>query len=318
MNIMNKSLLISAFALCLSLSTEAQIYRNGVDMYVYPTTGNQIDNYDGMSGLVSFATVSGNIANRKFSLYEHKGNVSSMTLHHYVETEKWDEKVWSEDGTNSISFKNGAIIQDGTPYDLLLGKPQLRDYFSLLNLKGADEKECTQIRATYIRDDEGRVEKITIHENYYNKLAGLFRYTYVGSSDKISSIEWFGSDAKLTIIVYYQWEGERLVKASWNHLKDGTHPSKEYTYSFDTHDNVTQIHYFELYRGDYNYGKCTTMTYNFEYKYDGDLIQWCNCTYGSDYNINWTFKYDSKGNWTEMTTKDCDFTRKVKRDIFYN
>ena len=54
---------------------------------------------------------------------------------------------------------------------MLLGKPQLSDYFSLLNSKGADEKECTQIHATYIRDDEGRVEKITIHENYYNKLA---------------------------------------------------------------------------------------------------------------------------------------------------
>ena len=314
---MNKSLLICFFALCLSLSAEAQLYIDGRDIYIYPTTGNQIDNYDGMSGLVSFATVIGNIANRKFSLYEHKGNVSSMTLLHYVETEKWDEKVWSENGTNNISFRNGAIIQDGTPYDLLSGKPQSRDCFSLLNPKGADEKECPQIRATYIRDDEGRIEKITIHDNYRNNLVGLFRYTYVGFSDKMSSIEWFESNAKLTIKVSYQWEGERLVKASWNHLTDGTKPSKEYTYSYDTHNNVTKIHYVELYQGIYNHGKCTTMTYNFQYKYDGDLIQWCNCTYGANYNINWTFKYDTKGNWTEMITKDSDFTRKVKRDIFY-
>lgn len=314
---MNKSILLGAFVLCLSLTSKAQIYRNGVDMYVYPTTSSQIENYDGMSGLVSFATVSGNIADRKFSLYEHKGNVSHMTLSHFVETEKWDEKVWSESESNSIYFKNGAIIQDGASYELLLGKPQLSDYFSLLNSKGADEKECTQIHATYIRDDEGRVDKITIHENYYNKLAGMFRYSYIGFSDRISSIEWYDGNAKLTIIVKYEWEDERLARASWSHLTDGTKPSKSYAYSYDAHNNVTKINYFEQFTGKYKYGEATSVTYSFQYEYNDDLIQRCNCTYGSNYNIDWTFKYDSKGNWTEMIVKDYDYTRKVKRDIFY-
>ena len=309
---MNKPLLISALAICLSFTSEAQIYRNGVDMYVYPTTGNQIDNYDGMLGLVSFATVRENIANRKFSLYEHIGNVSSMTLHHYIETEKWDEKVWSEDSSNSISFKNGAIIQDGASYDLLFGKPQLSEFFSLLNSDGADEKKCAQIRATYIRDDEGRVEKITIHENNYNQLVGLFRYSYVGLSDKISSIEWFDSNAKLSITVHYQWHDEKLFAAAWENRKDSTLPSKSYRYYYDSHNNVTKIVYHESHQD-----RETTLSYNFEYGYNGDLIQWCNCTYGSNYNINWTFNYDSKGNWTEMIIKDYDSRRKVKRDIFY-
>lgn len=315
---MNKSILLGAFFLCLSLTSKAQIYRNGADMYIYPTTSSQIENYDGMSGLVSFATIIGNIAYRKFSLYEHKGNVSHMTISHFVETEKWDEKVWSESESNSIYFKNGAIIQNGASYELLLGKPQLSDYFSLLNSKGADEKECTKIHATYIRDDEGRVEKITIHENYYNELVGMFRYSYIGFSDRISSIEWYDGNAKLTIIVKYEWEDERLARASWSHLTDVIKPSKSYTYSYDAHNNVTKINYLERFTGMYKYGEATSITYSFQYEYNDDLIQRCNCTYGSNYNnIDWTFKYDSKGNWTEMIVKDCDYTRKVKRDIFY-
>ena len=41
-NLMNKSILLGAFFLCLSLTSKAQIYRNGADMYIYPTTSSQI------------------------------------------------------------------------------------------------------------------------------------------------------------------------------------------------------------------------------------------------------------------------------------
>ena len=139
----------------------------------------------------------------------------------------------------------------------------------------------------------------------------------IGFSDKISSIEWYDGNAKLTIIVKYEWEDERLTRASWSHLTDGTKPSKSYAYSYDAHNNVTKINYFEQFTGKYKYGEATSVTYSFQYEYNDDLIQRCNCTYGSNYNIDWTFKYDSKGNWTEMIVKDYDYTRKVKRDIFY-
>lgn len=318
MNIMNKLLLIVALIFCMSLTAGAQMYIEGIDLCIYPTTSGQIEHYDGMFGLVSFNPRK-NIADQKFSLYDHKGNVSSITIYRYVETKVWDEKVWSEKGEERISVYDGVVIRDRHSYELLLGKPQPNGYFSLLNSRGADEKKHGALRteriATYMRDDEGRVEKILMHS--CGKLEGMYRYLYVGFSDKISSIEWYDCNAKLTIAVKYQWEDERLVKASWDHLKDATRPSIEYTYSYDAHNNVTQINYSILYSDDDKFGKSTSTRYDFQYGYLNDLILWCNCTYGSNYNINWTFKYDSKGNWIEMIVNDDGFAEKFKRDIFY-
>ena len=312
MNIMNKFILASIILLCYSSIGFAQIFRTDSysDLQIYPTTSNQIEHYNGVSRLINFNTV--NFGKARFNEFEYKGKVSSIMFTKYYETERWDEKVWVEQEKYDIKIINDIVTLNGSP---LINGQASPDLFTVLGINGEDEKEGHNIRATYTRDDEGRVARVSMY-NRYNALFGLYRYTYVDNTDKISRIEWFDSQATLVKSISYIWSG-KLLSAIMLKEVDGTRPNKTYQLSYDSNGNISHINYYE----SYEYKKETKHKgCKFKYTYSGNLIsscifQWSNQPQNPD--IEWTFEYDENGNWVEMITRDTDTAYKICRQISY-
>lgn len=314
MNRMNKLIMMCLLYILTALYGNAQVFNEEGDLLLYPTTSDQIENYNGATYLIDFRFSGSTIQEQCFSQFEYKGNVKAMTITHYSQIEVWDKKEWKKVETYRVSIRDSSIILNDRPiiamqYDAYDRGPYV---YTMLNVRGKDNKNKVGHIATYQRDDLGRVEQITIKKK---STMQIYRYSYIGSSHNISKIEKFNESAKREVEVNYQYENGKLIRAKCT-LHNGA-ASKEYLFTYDKNNNISKIvlSKYDQFGGSY-------LNYYFSYEYFNGKIASCSLQIGEDpynrYNkYKWSFKYDSFGNWIERVEQQIDGTERITRQISY-
>ena len=218
-------------------------------------------------------------------------SVQSIKVRVYFAKEQWDKIVWEEHNEYiDVDVCKGMFV-------------------SLLNTNGSKKMSWNDEETVkYKRDELGRVVMIFIYHR--DELINLYRYTYSHPSDTniITTIEKFTSRGKRMETVDFVYEGNSLVQATFNNQASDFTDRIELNYTYDEYGNVKTIRRLL----DNN---IEGLAY-FEYKYSDGKIQSCSCKWGDEqqYSRNWEFKYDERGNWSEILIPS---QTKYVREILY-
>jgi hypothetical protein len=341
---MNKRIRILGLFFFLALPANAQLLSRGYPTKDgFPYTANQLEQYDGSYKLVGFSEV---LSIADYASYfanplSYIGiSPKSVSISNYEESDAFGEMIWEEkrdgykvDYRDGHLFAFGGQIVSGTTKDVGSWSPVIM----VCDARGQSSKTRGESTVRYKRK-EGRIESASFY--FKSALRGATTYSYLPTEPGlIRKIGIYGADANEKASVTYEYDlSNRLVSATYIEKTvigiEDFRLNLEFTY--DSRGNIISLNRSYLpgvekdcrkerseisyeYTPDGKINKCVIKCKSFrkiqkknergQYVYiwvpDGEVLQ------------TFTYKYDNRGNWTEMISELNGMKKAIRRAFVY-